>query len=442
MSVAVCRRRRAALRGRGPPGRGTRRPTRPVRDGRRPRGRGRAAGARASGPEAAADAPVLVSSGSASTGTWAAEPAPSTAPPVDAEVGWSRARVREQQAREAGGGEPGAQGRGELEAGRGEGGEHAAPARGPQRGRLLGRDPEVARADRGRQLGQGGRDRAQVAMEVGALGARGDELGRGREVGPGRVARGIGGDQLRVVGGVVGDVRHVPALTVAAPARFPQASGRSAASDRAGGEPQHEERDADQQQGCRDEHPGRRARRSGGRRGGDRRGVGRACGAGTAPAAISRPGLTARLRACRSPAVGIRARPEGRSRGLDVGVPVGLAGRRRRGCRRRGRGRRAPVRERGRRPAVRLRPAPRRRPTRRRPRRPSSPTTPPRSAPRHRCRPRGRLEPARVREQQAGEAGGGEAGAQGRGEREAGRPRRRRARRASRRAAARPPARA
>ena len=120
------------------------------------------------------------------------------------------ARAGQQQARETGRGEPRAQRRDEPEAGRGEGRQHAPPAGRAERGRLLGREPEVARADRGGQLGQRGRDRAQVAVELGALGARGDQVGRLVERGPCGVARGVGGDQLRVVGDVVGQVGHQP----------------------------------------------------------------------------------------------------------------------------------------------------------------------------------------------------------------------------------------
>ena len=53
----------------------------------------------------------------------------------------------------------------------------------------------VSRKSRGRagsrQLGQRGRDRAQVAVERGAVGARGDQRGRLVELGPGGVARGV-----------------------------------------------------------------------------------------------------------------------------------------------------------------------------------------------------------------------------------------------------------
>ena len=120
---------------------------------------------------------------------------------------------------------PEPQGCGEGEAGARERGEEPAPARGPERGRLLGGETEVAAAARGGQLGGGGRDQAQVMVEGGARGAGGDEGGRGLELGAGGVARGIGGDEDPVVGGVVGGggggiggVRHVSPLTTIGPA--------------------------------------------------------------------------------------------------------------------------------------------------------------------------------------------------------------------------------
>ena len=117
--------------------------------------------------------------------------------------------------------------------GPGERGEQAAPAGGPERGRLLGGQPEVARPGRGREAGQRGADRAQVGVEGGAVGAGGEQGAGGLELGPGRVARGMGGDGERVVVGVaaVGDVRHQSPSPRNRP-RWPSSRSRSASRPR------------------------------------------------------------------------------------------------------------------------------------------------------------------------------------------------------------------
>ena len=96
-------------------------------------------------------------------------------------------------------------------------GHEAPPARRAEGVGLLGGEAEVARPGGRRQLGQRGGDRAQVTVERGTVGARGDQRGGPVQRGPGGVARGERGDQLRVVGGVVGQVGHVPSLTMAGP---------------------------------------------------------------------------------------------------------------------------------------------------------------------------------------------------------------------------------
>ncbi len=73
---------------------------------------------------------------------------------------------------------------------------------------LLGREPEVARPGRDGRGRQGGRDRAQVVVQGGALVARGDEVAGLLEVGALGVPGGERGDQEQVVVAVVGQVRH------------------------------------------------------------------------------------------------------------------------------------------------------------------------------------------------------------------------------------------
>ena len=116
--------------------------------------------------------------------------------------------------------------------------------RGPASGASSRRQPDgrsaaacsgVSRKSRGRTgAGQGGQrrgDRAQVVVEGGALGARGDEAPGRLELGALGVARGVGGDEQRVVVGVVvGEVRHVAALTASASARFRQPAARTMAA--------------------------------------------------------------------------------------------------------------------------------------------------------------------------------------------------------------------
>ena len=98
-------------------------------------------------------------------------------------------------------------------------------------------------------------------MEVGALGAGGDQVGRLVERGPGRVARGVGGDQLRVVGDVVGQVGHLPDQTTIEALRFRRRATGAASGDPAGHQAQDDQRYPDDQQQARGEQQERRATR-------------------------------------------------------------------------------------------------------------------------------------------------------------------------------------
>ena len=141
-------------------------------------------------------------------------------------------------------GEAGAERGRERELGEAKAASRPRMPRGRSEAACVGREPEVAGADRDRERGQRGRDRAEVVVERGALGARRDERGGGLEVGAGGVARGERGDELEVVGVVVavGHVRHVPALTTPDPRSGSRGRDQGARASRRDDEPQGDQR--------------------------------------------------------------------------------------------------------------------------------------------------------------------------------------------------------
>ena len=206
-------------------------------------------------------------------------------------------------------------------------GEQAADATRAERGRLLGREPEVAGPDGGREGRQGGRDRAQVVVEGGAPVAGGDECRGALELGARRVARGIRGDELEVV--VVGGCRAGGACRCpdgSGPGSVPEAQGR--AGERPRDEAGADERGADEHEQDGDARATGPELRAVGRRGlgRDRTRPRRRLGSGCRPGA--RLERRVARRRCDSPAVSEPGDALTRSAGCAPAARVSCAARR------------------------------------------------------------------------------------------------------------------